>query len=250
MIKGIFFDAGNTLVLFDCEYVSRLVADAGYRIPAETIQEQERRVRFGIDSSLLSRIARNEKITSGSASMHSVALWQSYFSGLLRAIGVAKRDQRPIIQKLVAREKSNVRGLWHREDRELRPTLHELRRRGYALAVISNSDGRLKQKLKDIQLLPYFDLVVDSDEVGIEKPDARLFRLGIQQCGLSPAESLYVGDLYAIDVLGARQAGIKAVLYDPAGLYAAYETDVIRNWNDLLLRLPSVVEEDRRIVFK
>jgi putative hydrolase of the HAD superfamily len=247
MVKGIFFDAGNTLVLFDCEYVSLVVAETGYHVAPTAIQEQERRIRFEIDISLLPRMARKETIHSGTASMHATALWQFFFSSLLRAIGVRENDLQSIMQRLIAKEKSNARGLWHREDPQLRPALAELRRRGYVLAVISNSDGRLKEKLRDIQLSDYFDVIIDSDEVGIEKPDKSLFHFGIQQCNLHPRESLYIGDLYTIDVLGARQAGIDALLYDPAGLYGEYETDVIQNWGVLLHRLPETVEQDRKM---
>jgi FMN phosphatase YigB (HAD superfamily) len=44
-----------------------------------------------------------------------------------------------------------------------------------------------------------------------------LFRAGIRQLGLKPAECLYVGDLYPVDVLGARGAGMEALLVDPSG---------------------------------
>jgi FMN phosphatase YigB (HAD superfamily) len=51
--------------------------------------------------------------------------------------------------------------------------------------------------------------------VGVEKPDPRIFRLGLAQASLSPAEVVYVGDLYSVDVLGARAVGMTAVLLDP-----------------------------------
>jgi putative hydrolase of the HAD superfamily len=57
--------------------------------------------------------------------------------------------------------------------------------------------------------------------VGVEKPDARIFQLALQQAGLGAGEAVYVGDLYSIDVLGARGAGLTAVLLDPGAGWGA-----------------------------
>jgi putative hydrolase of the HAD superfamily len=68
-------------------------------------------------------------------------------------------------------------------------------------------------------LRPYFHFVLDSRLVGVEKPDPRIFQIALDQVGISPAEALYIGDLYSIDVVGSRAAGMHAILLDPAGLW-------------------------------
>jgi putative hydrolase of the HAD superfamily len=244
MTEAVLFDAGNTLVLFDCEYVSQTLMEAGYSLPPIAVCQAECRARFAIDSLLLARMERKETIPSGTASMHHSSLWNVYFSKLLTWVGVAEDRQATIIDKLIAREKASALGLWRRVEPGLRLILSELRHRGYKLGVVSNSDGRLREKFRALQLEPYFDLILDSDEVGIEKPDSRLFQLALRQCGLKPSDALYIGDLYSVDVLAARSAGLRALLYDPAGLYGKYETTVIRWWSDLLGMLPRRVLAD------
>jgi FMN phosphatase YigB (HAD superfamily) len=49
----------------------------------------------------------------------------------------------------------------------------------------------------------------------VEKPDPRIFRLALERAGVGPDEAVYVGDLYSVDIRGARAAGIEAVLLDP-----------------------------------
>ena len=64
-------------------------------------------------------------------------------------------------------------------------------------------------------------MVVDSRLAGFEKPDPRIFLPALDALQVAPAEALYVGDLYEVDVVGARRAGMAAVLLDPAGLNAS-----------------------------
>jgi putative hydrolase of the HAD superfamily len=91
-------------------------------------------------------------------------------------------------------------------------SLARLRQAGLKLGVVSNSDGRVEQALAAAGLREYFDVVIDSALVGVEKPDPRIFHAALEALGVAPEEALYVGDLYEIDVLGARAAGMEAVL--------------------------------------
>ena len=84
-------------------------------------------------------------------------------------------------------------------------------------AVVSNSDGRAEEGLAAAGLLEWFELVIDSQLVGFEKPDPRIFHAALERMGLAPAEALYVGDIYEVDVVGARGAGLDVILLDPLG---------------------------------
>jgi putative hydrolase of the HAD superfamily len=72
------------------------------------------------------------------------------------------------------------------------PTLAELRRAGLRLAVVSNWDCSLRGVLGGLGLSAAVDAVVVSAEVGVPKPDARIFRAAVEQLGCEPGEALFV----------------------------------------------------------
>ncbi len=86
--------------------------------------------------------------------------------------------------------------------------LGELRNRGYRLHVLSNNSSILPLQLELIGTTDYFDTISWSEEMGVEKPDPRIFELALERIGATPAEAVYVGDSFEADVLGAAGAGI------------------------------------------
>ncbi|MGH7278482.1 MAG: HAD-IA family hydrolase, partial [Candidatus Rokuibacteriota bacterium] len=106
-------------------------------------------------------------------------------------------------------------GYWDVADPDAGPALRACRAAGVRAGVISNSNGSIRAILEKVGLAPHLDFVLDSSEVGAEKPDPRIFRLALETAGATAAEAVHVGDLYSVDVLGARGAGIEAVLLDP-----------------------------------
>ena len=110
--------------------------------------------------------------------------------------------------------------LWEDVPAEVPPALGELRRLGLHLVVVSNSNGTLRAKLERLGLLSAFDLVLDSFELGVEKPDPAIFTLALERSGARAGSTLHVGDFFHIDVVGARAAGLHAWLIDAAGLNA------------------------------
>jgi len=105
--------------------------------------------------------------------------------------------------------------LWRRTEEGTAQVLNDLKRAGYILAVVSNSDGRIENAFKQAGLSSYFDFFIDSYIVGVEKPDPAIFRLATERAMVLPEQSVYVGDLYLVDVVGARNAGLIPILYDP-----------------------------------
>ncbi len=102
-------------------------------------------------------------------------------------------------------------------------TLAELKERGVCLAAVANADGRLEQELGAFDLARYFDVLVDSQMLGVEKPDARIFDCAAERLGVPLQHSWYVGDGLVNDVLGACGAGIgRAILYDRPRVRATY----------------------------
>jgi putative hydrolase of the HAD superfamily len=97
---------------------------------------------------------------------------------------------------------------------EVRGVLAGLKDQGLRLAVISNWDERLPLLLEQLALTPFFDAVVTSSEVGVEKPDRRIFAEALRRLGVEPEAALHVGDSPLEDVEGAIAAGMEAVHLD------------------------------------
>jgi putative hydrolase of the HAD superfamily len=93
---------------------------------------------------------------------------------------------------------------------EVRPTLAALQERGIALAVVSNWDERLGPLLTRLDLTRYFDALVISARIGLEKPDPRIFLYALDLLGVPPEAAAHVGDNAREDVEGALAAGMKA----------------------------------------
>src|SRR5207244_3631002 len=90
---------------------------------------------------------------------------------------------------------------------------------GRIVGVISNSNGSVQRALEEAGLAAHLQFVIDSSVVGIAKPDPRIFELGVRAAGTTPEETVYVGDSYFVDVVGAQRAGLGAVLFDPGRLW-------------------------------
>ncbi len=95
--------------------------------------------------------------------------------------------------------------------------LADLKARGFVLGAASDWEATLPDLLRDLGIAPYLNALAVSAAVGVTKPDPRLFREALRQAGAVAATALHVGDWYELDVLGARAAGMQALLFDHAG---------------------------------
>ncbi|NNJ47661.1 MAG: HAD-IA family hydrolase [Acidimicrobiia bacterium] len=96
----------------------------------------------------------------------------------------------------------------------LHEVLTELRTRGYRLHVLSNNSSILPLQLDLIDTTDYFDTISWSEEMGVEKPDPRIFALALERIGAAADEVVYVGDSVPADVEGAAGAGITPIHAD------------------------------------
>jgi putative hydrolase of the HAD superfamily len=84
----------------------------------------------------------------------------------------------------------------------------------------------MAQRLRDREILQVgpgpgveVDCVIDSGDVGVMKPDPRIFRIALEAMGVDARAAWYVGDMPAFDVVGARRADVRPWLIDPYGLH-------------------------------
>ena len=105
------------------------------------------------------------------------------------------------------------------------------------MVVVSNANGRLHVMLERLGLTRFFDVILDSQIEGVEKPDKRLFEIAFERSGARAETTLHVGDFYWIDVRGARAAGVQPVLLDAAWLYDTADCPRVRSLGELADRL-------------
>jgi HAD superfamily hydrolase (TIGR01662 family) len=203
-IKAIFFDAGNTLVFIDPRVVLPILGEHG----AEVDLERFRRAELAARVQLVSRIEEGAFGTEPH-------IWQEYFVSLMAGSGVPEASLGPVGERI--REAHRESHLWTWFDPGTVPALQRLKDAGYRMAVISNADGRVEGLMEGAGIRHFFEFVLDSELEGVEKPDPEIFLRACRRMGVAPEESLYVGDLYPVDVLGARKVRMHAVLLDPLG---------------------------------
>jgi putative hydrolase of the HAD superfamily len=199
--KVIFFDVGNTLLFPNRERIHAPLAARGFVPEAEHLRDLECRTKNKFDGMM----------TENGSTDHS--FWWMFYSQLLSEIGLeddAIRDQL-------------VTGIRYSSNWDMiRPgTAERLREIGelYRIAVISNADGRIDAVLRTCGIADCFRTITDSGLVGYEKPHPEIFRQALKAMNAAPEESLYVGDVYSVDYLGATGAGMQAVLMDVPGAY-------------------------------
>ncbi len=203
-IAAVLFDAGNTLVSLDRDRTLSILREAGVKTDLDRLARAE----------LAARLALDRTVGPGSSGTEP-EVWREYLGTLFRESGVpASRAE--AVGRMIVDEHVETH-LWTHVHPETPGTLKVLLGRGYRLAVISNADGRMEGVLRAAGLREFFEFVIDSHEVGWEKPDRRIFQEACRRLALPPEACLYVGDLFNVDVRGARGAGLHAVLLDPTG---------------------------------
>jgi putative hydrolase of the HAD superfamily len=207
VIDTICLDAGGTLVWPNWQRVSDELGAHGIDADAASLAAADPRVRRSLD----------ERHLIASSSDQSRA-W-NFFEAVLTTAGV---ELSPGARRALAglEEYQRTTNIWERVPEFVAPTLAELRRRGYKLVVVSNANGTVRRAFQRIGLFDLVDVIVDSAEEGFEKPDRRLFDVALGLAGAQHSRALHVGDIYHIDVAGARAAGLTPVLVDEANLYA------------------------------
>ena len=196
--RVIFFDVGNTLLFPN--RAKMLDAIASDRHPTlEQWQTLERRTKQEFDLSM-----QSGRVDHG--------FWWTFHTYLLQQLG----QDIGILDALV--EKTQNSANWDQFPSETREALDRLRRK-FRIAVISNADGGIERVLTRCGIADCFESITDSGIVGIEKPRKEIFEAALTSMNARSDESLYVGDVYSVDYVGARNAGMQAVLFDVAGAY-------------------------------
>ena len=215
-MRAVIFDAGNTLLRMNYRVIAEQLAARGRAVSAEQVEEAELRARVRLDPHLAPGRSTESATTHG-----------RYLRYLLEHLAVTDEAEIDAIARWRRAYNLPV-GLWNRADPEALEAVRRVRAAGLVAGVISNSNGSVRSILEETGLARHLDFIIDSSVVGVEKPDPRIFELGLREAAVRPDQAVYVGDLYSVDVLGARGAGLDGILLDPGGFWGPRDCRLAR----------------------
>jgi putative hydrolase of the HAD superfamily len=226
VLETIFLDAGGVLVFPNWQRVSDALKARGVEVDPAALAVAEPHVKRQIDVEGVIQATRDRERG-----------W-IYFDLILERVGVQPSvGTRAALEELHAYHDRH--NLWEYVPGDVLPSLRELRSLGLQLVIVSNANGTVLEAAERLGLTECVGCVLDSHVEGVEKPDPRFFELALARSGARRETTIHVGDIYQVDVVGARAAGIRPVLFDAAGLYP--DADCAR-----VASLPALVEAVRR----
>jgi HAD superfamily hydrolase (TIGR01509 family) len=220
-VEAVFLDAGGVLLNPDWERASEMLRRHGVWATSARLAAAEPVAKRAMDHP--GYLHRTDDITRSAGYLGRV-LEVSGLPFAPDALAAAARDFE------AEHRRSN---LWSAMPAEVPAALERLWKRGYRLAVVSNAESNLRDRLKAAGIDRFFERRLISAEVGSEKPDAGIFREGLRQLNVAPWRVIHVGDFYEIDVRGARGVGITPVLMDVADLSADRDCVRVRSLTEL-----------------
>ncbi len=219
---AVIFDAGGVFVLPDPTVIAPLLAPFGGSIDLEL----HRRAHYA-------GMAAKSRVDAVEAD------WQVYNETYVATIGVAA-DMAAIAATLLGRTRSA--DLWRYPIAENVNAIGELAARGVPMSVVSNAAGQIEWVLEWSGVcqrgegpLVAMRTIIDSEVVGIAKPDPQIFEFALVEHSETPRDRiLYVGDSVSMDVNGSRAAGLVPVLIDPFDDHDAADFARVKSVADLI----------------
>lgn len=161
------------------------------------------------------RIARAREAIIHESMLGTIASPQEHARRMLRELGI-EPDLELISQLVEVERTARMKGL-HLYPTSI-PTLQRLRTNGFALGLLSNASYFGHWFVETFQLEQYYDATIISCDVGLIKPDPRIYRLMCERLAIEPHECLYVGDGADNELQGAADVGMQvALLHQPHG---------------------------------
>src|SRR5437867_5769470 len=223
-LETVFLDAGGVLMFPNWTRSSGALARQGVQVAPDTLARAEPHARRQIDD--LKVIGWTDDAARG---------WL-FFDLILERAGIPRSDATAAaLAELHAYHQAN--NLWEFVPSNVKPALAAMRAGGLRLTVVSNANGTLSAHMARLGLDTMVDCVLDSCDEKVEKPDPRLFRIALDRSRARPETTIHVGDLYHVDVVGARSAGLRGVLLDEADLRPDADCPRVRSLDDLVARI-------------
>ena len=212
MIKAVFFDLYHTLVRYEPpqeELEANALKDFGINAePGLFTRPMVMATEF-----LYQEIAHRP--LSQRSHEETMALYTQYQRIVLKEAGIAADEK--LIYGMLGKMRQLEMKLVLFDD--VAPALNELKSRGLVLGLISNVERDLTATISELGLPSWLDIMVTSLDAGFSKPQPQIFEAAIRRAAVQPSQTIYVGDQYEIDCLGANRAGMRGILLDRGGYF-------------------------------
>jgi HAD superfamily hydrolase (TIGR01549 family) len=229
LIKAILFDLDGTLrhhIPSAGDVFVEYVRDIGLHVSEEDRIRSEHWTHYYFAYSL--ELQADEKIFKGTPG----GFWVNFTKRRLASLGLPEKQAIEL-----APEFSKYMSEFYKPEVHVPEDAHtllaSLKSSGYILGVVSNREEPYLEELKKIKMDGYFKFLLAGGEVNSYKPERIIFERALELAGASAQETMYIGDNYFADVVGARRAGLTPVLYDPASLFTEMECVTIKCFTDL-----------------
>ena len=223
-LETVFLDAGGVLLFPNWWRISDALAARGLRVTPEALIKAEPIARRELDDRRV--IGGTTDATRG---------WL-FFDLILAQAGIP-RSETTGAALAELHQYHTASNLWEYVPADVVPALERLRAHGLRLVVVSNANGTLLAHMERLDLTRRFDCVLDSADEGVEKPDPRFFEIALSRSGARKETTIHVGDLYHVDVIGARNAGLRGVLLDEANLRPDADCPRVQGLDELVERI-------------
>jgi putative hydrolase of the HAD superfamily len=223
-LRTIFLDAGGVLVFPNWDRISSALRERGVQVDPAALAAAEPHAKRQLDRAPTIRATSDEKRG-----------WLYFEMILERAqVPLSAETADALAELHHYHQESN---LWDYMPPDVLPALRALRALDLQLVIVSNANGTMAKLAERLGLTECVGCVLDSQIEKVEKPDPRLFEIAMQRSGAQSDSTIHVGDLYEVDVVGARAAGITPVLLDAAGLYPEADCVRVRSLAELVERV-------------
>ncbi len=201
MIKGIIFDFGGTIDTDGIHWeklLKKTILDLGVIIDDSTFHH--------IYVEAEKRLERNLIIDSSDTLQTTLYKKIEIELSILDKITNSNHNNKTTIENIVRKLYTFVRSRIEQNYE----TLQQLKK-DYPLALVTNYYGNIESILKEFNLSDHFSVIIESQRVGIRKPDPTIFQMAIDKLNLRPSEVLVIGDSYQNDILPAQFCGCKTL---------------------------------------
>jgi putative hydrolase of the HAD superfamily len=210
-IKAVFFDWFNTMARYEPARdasAHQVMHEFGYEVPIEKV----RQALTTADKDWFEENNRSPVRLRSPA--EQAKAYARHHQLILKGVGIDLSGEPALMTKVVTRMQALSSAMHFVLFEDVVPALKGVREKKLTIGLLTNLDRDMVAMCRELGIGQYIDVTVTSGEIGVDKPDPRIFQAALKRAAVTAAEAVLVGDQYKNDILGARGVGMKGILID------------------------------------